>query len=368
MVAMSLLVLDLTGSGIGVSVVVLAEILPVVVLAPFAGALVDRMSRTAVMICADLWRAALVGLLPFVSGEVWAVYAVAFGLAVGTAFFNPAAHSVLPTLVEDRQLVAANSGIWVAAVLSQIVLAPVAGLLVHTAGVRWAFGLNAISFVASALILTRLRVPRPTSVGAPQWRRDVADGARAITREPALRALAGAQFLAALSAGATSALLVVLAGEHLRVDARGYGLMLGAIGVGAVIGPLLLTRFAPDAGRPSYVFGSFLLRAAVDLVLVVFTALPVALAALVAYGLSISVGAITFTSLLQSGAPAALRGRLLAAFDMVWQLGRLLSLIIGGLTADWLGIAWVYAFASGLLVCAAVVGWHGQRDREPRAG
>lgn len=123
-VALSLLVLQLTGSGLGVSAVVLAEILPVLALAPLAGTLADRFPRVRLMIGADLLRAGLAGALPFVAGNAVAVYAVAFGMSVGAVVFNPAANATLPALVDDQELVAANSGIWTAAVLSQIALAP----------------------------------------------------------------------------------------------------------------------------------------------------------------------------------------------------------------------------------------------------
>ena len=69
------------------------------------------------MIAADLARAVLAGVLAVWHGEVAVVYATAFGLSAGAVFFNPAAGSLLPALVNDDELVAANSGIWSAAVL-----------------------------------------------------------------------------------------------------------------------------------------------------------------------------------------------------------------------------------------------------------
>jgi predicted MFS family arabinose efflux permease len=165
--------------------------------------------------------------------------------------------------------------------------------------------------------------------------------------------------LAALSAGATSALLVVLAREHLGLPASGYGLLLGAIGIGAVLGPLLLTRLVSDPGRPAFVFGPYLLRGGVDFVLAAFAALPVALVALAAYGLGTSSGAVTFNSLLQSHTPDDARGRVFASFDLLWQLGRLVSLIVGGVVAEALGIQAVYYGGGCLLVLAAAMGWAG---------
>ena len=83
MVALVLLVFRLTGSGLGVTGVVIAEILPVLLLAPVAGMVVDRLPRVQVMVAADLWRMGLAGLLPLIDHRLVAVYAVAFGLAAG---------------------------------------------------------------------------------------------------------------------------------------------------------------------------------------------------------------------------------------------------------------------------------------------
>src|SRR5919106_4749557 len=108
---------------------------------------------------------ALAALLPLVDQHLAAVYAVAFGLAAGGVFFSPAASSVLPSIVDEDELVAANSGLWSAAVISQIALAPLAGALVAALGVAPAFWINAASFAASALVLVGLRLPgRPAGL------------------------------------------------------------------------------------------------------------------------------------------------------------------------------------------------------------
>ena len=366
-VALSLLVLDLTGSALGVSAVILAEILPVLLLAPLAGTLVDRLPRVRVMITADLLRAGLAGSLVLTSGNVLAVYVIAFGLSVGAVLFNPAASSALPALVDDEELIAANSAIWSAAVLSQIALAPTAGVLYATFGARPAFALNAASFLVSGAVLARLRLPGTAAPTARRgWFADAAAGVRLLVGDRLLRALGVGQLLAALSAGATSALLVVLAREHLGLPSSGYGLLLGAIGVGAVLGPLLLTRLVSNPRRAAFVFGPYLLRGGVDFVLAAFAALPVALVALAAYGLGTSSGAVTFNSLLQSHTPDEARGRVFASFDLLWQLGRLVSLLVGGFVAEAFGIQAVYYAGGCLLVAAAIVGWTGLHGTRPQ--
>lgn len=161
--------------------------------------------------------------------------------------------------------------------------------------------------------------------------------------------------------GRPGALLVVLAREHLSISAGGYGFLLGAIGVGAATGPLVLARLTDNPRRPGYVFGPFILRGFVDAALATATGLVTAMAALFVYGLGTSTGAVTFNSLLQAETADRLRGRIFAGFDMLWQAGRLLSLLLGGLLADTLGIRAVYYLGAALLLVAAATGWRGLR-------
>lgn len=355
--ALALLVFHLTRSGLGVSGMAVAEIVPVLMLAPLAGPLVDRLPRVTVMITADLARVVLAAVLAVWHSELAVVYGVAFGLSAGAVFFNPAAGSLLPALVGDDELVAANSGIWSAAVLSQVVLAPLAGLLTATAGYAWVFGVNAASFAVSALLLRGLRAgeaPRPVAA-VPLWMQ-VREALHLMGHDRLLRALAVAQALAALSAGATSALLVVLAARRLHLSGGGYGLLLGAIAVGAFTGPLLLAWLSSLARQPAAVFAAFGLRGLVDLALASVTALPTALAALACYGLGTSTGNVTFSTAIQSRAPDRVRGRVFSAFDLIWHSMRLVSLFTGGLLADTAGIRAVYYLGGTLLLAAAISG------------
>lgn len=366
-VALALLIYQLTGSGLGVGGVVAAEIAPVLLLAPFTGPLIDRWPRVRLMVGADLARLALAAVLAVWHEAPAGVYAIAFGMSIGAVFFNPAASSVLPALVPKQELVAANSGIWTAAVLSQVALAPLAGLLVSTLGYGPAFAINAASYALSALVLRGLRAPgRPEQLGRRRLLTEARDGVRVIARHRLLRALAGGQLLAALSAGATSALLVVLAEDHLGVTGRGYGLLIAAIGVGAALGPLALLRLIRQPRRPVFVFGPFALRGAVDLILASITALPLAAAALVAYGVGTSTGAVTFNSMLQAETPERARGRVFAAMDLLWQGGRLVSLTAGGVLADRYGIQIVYYLGGALLLAAAATGFRAA-SRSPAA-
>ena len=356
-VALVLLVYRLTGSGLKVGATVAFEIAPVLLLGFVAGAVVDRLPRRRVMVVADLGRAAIALALVVWGDRLGIVYAAALGFSAFTVFFKPAAASVVPTLVAAEDLVAANSGLWSAAVISQIVLAPAAGALVAFAGAGPAFGINAASFVLSAALLHRLPIPERPLAPPAQHVADVVEGLRAIRSSRFLSVLAGVQGLAALSAGATSALLVVLAQRHLDVGAGRFGLLLAAIGVGAGSGPLALQRYVSDARRPALLYGPYLLRGLVDLVLAAFSAFAVAAGALVAYGVGTSTGAVTYNSVLQATVPDRLRGRVFSFYDTLWQAARLASIGLGGVLADTFGIRAVYLMGGVVLMAAGAWGW-----------
>lgn len=354
-VALVVLVFRLTGSGLGVATTVVFEVLPIIFLGPIAGVLADRYPRRRVMVAADVLRAVLVGLLAVAHRNVALAYGVAFGVSMGSIAFNPAAASLIPDIVEDDELVDANTALWTVGVTAQIVLAPLAGALIAWAGVGVAFGLNALSYVISAMLLRGVAVPaRPTALVIGGWQA-VSEGIAVVCGSQLLRRLATVQVLASLSAGATSGLLVVLAVDSLDVGPSGFGALLACIGAGAALGPLLVRRYV-RADDKRWLFGPYALRGAVDLTLAVVRSPVAAGGALGLYGVGTSTGMIAYQSTLQTAVPADIRGRAFALYDVLWNAARLASLGLGGLLADALSIRSVYLGGGLILLVAAAVG------------
>ena len=363
-VALVVLVFALTGSGRSVAATVAFEVAPVLLLGPVAGIVADRYPRRTVMIAADLARALLVLVLVASHTSTATAFVVAFGLSTASLLFNPAAASLVPDVVDDKELVTANSALWTTAVASQIVLAPLAGAVIAAFGVSTAFAVNASSYLLSAALLAGLRHGRePADITVAGWAA-VREGIRVVRSHPLLARLAVVQVLASLSAGATSGLLVVLAADAFDVGPSGFGLLLGAIGVGAVIGPAVLRKSIRPAER-RWLFGPYAVRGVVDLVLAGTTSPVLAGGSLVAYGVSTSTGMIAYQSTLQAEVPDRIRGRAFALFDVLWNAALLVSLGVGGLLAYALGIRVVYLLGGFLLLAAAAIGWSAplqQRD------
>ena len=361
-IALVVLVFRLTGQGLAVAGLVAAEVVPVLVLGPVAGVVIDRFSRKAVLIGADLVRAGLVLTLLWPQGA-WHAYVVAAGLAAGNTFFNPTVQAVIPVLTTEEQRLAANSVAWSTGRLVQILASAVAGGVIALIGTGPAFATNAASFVVSALLLSRLRIPAHagqlgagTKRGLDSYFGDARAGLAFARRDRFVSRLLLVQALASLATGATSAMLVVLSERHLHLPPAGFAWLIGAIGVGALLGPLIPNTFARDYRDARWLFGPYVIRGLGDVLLAVFTPLPIALVLLFVYGLNTSTGMVVFNSTVQGAVPDVVRGRVFTLLDVTWSAMRLLSLAVGGLLVDAVGVERLFWMGGVLLATAGVLG------------
>ncbi len=361
-IALVVLVFRLTGQGVAVAGVVAAEIVPVLLLGPIAGVIIDRFNRKAVMVGSDLFRALLVLSLIWPQG-VWHAYLVAAGLAAGNTFFGPTVQAVIPSLTTPDQRLAANSVAWSTGRLVQILAAAIAGGLIASVGTGAAFAVNAASFAISAALILLLPIPaRAGELGAGTKRGlqdffgEAAAGLTYATRDAFVSRLLLVQGLASFAVGATGALLVVLSEQHLRLPPAGFAWLIGAIGLGALLGPFIPNTLATDYRDARWLFVPYVVRGVGDVLIAIFTPLPVAMLILFVYGLNTSTGMVVFSSTIQGAVPDKVRGRVFTLLDVTWNAMRLLSLALGGVLVDAAGIRPLFWLGGTLLALAGVLG------------
>jgi len=347
-IALVVLLFRLTGSGAALATLALAQIAVTVAVGPVAGVIIDRFDRRFVMIIADLTRAALAIGLAFTTHAPLAITLAVMMAAAGVAF-NPAARALLPSLVEEDALLAANTVGWTTEQATQILASAGAGALLLAYGTTPAFLFNAGTFVFSALMLlrlpSRLRAEEAEEHGRISgfWT-EARDGLRYARRDPFVRPLLLVQGLASFATGGTSALLVVLSSRHLHLEPGQFSWLLLAIGFGALIGPFLLPRLMGADAR--LVFWPYVWRGIGDILIGI----------LVAYGIGTSTGAVTYSTVVQRRVPDAVRGRVFATLDVVWATGEIASIGVAGFLADRIGIAAVYIAGGTILTLAGVIG------------
>jgi MFS family permease len=385
-IALFILLLNLTGSGQAVGLLMVAQYLPGALVGPFAGVVVDRLPRRLVLILSDLGRALLVLLLLLVhgAGDIWLAYTVVALKVALTSFFEPARSAIVPDLCAREELVAANAitGATWSAMLA--LGAALGGLVVGTLGVQASFLIDSASYVLSAALIFTVRVGGGREAGgrrqeagaAPPTRvlAELAEGLRYIFTHREVAWLTFAKTLWSMGGGVL--LLLTLFGRGLfplgREGALSIGLLYAARGLGAGIGPVLAQRFFGDGQRfmRRAVGLAFFFSAAGYVGFGLSPTLALAMLAVVVAHVGGSIQWSFGTSLLQMRLPERLRGRVFAIEYAGLTLTTALSSYLTGLASDAgaaprplaLALAGVFLL-TGLLMTAAT--W---RDRPGLAG
>jgi len=248
-IAVYTLVLQLTGSGRAVGLVLVARFLPTVVIGPLAGVVADRFDRRRIMIISDVLRAAVVLGFLFIRrpDQLWLVYVLTVLQLLGSTFFEPAKSASVPSLVSRRELMTANaiSSVTWSAMLT--LGAAVGGFVTGWFGTGAAFIIDALSFVLSALLIIGVRLPRRP----PRARRkltmakalgftDTLEGIRYVRQRPRVLALLALKPAWGLGGGVLTLLAVF--GEKIFPiggdPAFGIGVLYAVRGVGTAVGPI----------------------------------------------------------------------------------------------------------------------------------
>lgn len=233
------LLLELTGSAAAVAWAVVLQVLPQTLAGPITGVVNDRASRKKVMIAADLARAAIVlGMLAVrTQASVWLIWPLLFLETVMAAFFEPARNAVIPNITSPEELMAANTLSSTTWSFNLAIGATLGGLVAAVLGRDAVFGLNAVSFLASAMLIRGMRFTEPHMEGRTPMRvRDLADfspvvdGIRYIAGDKRVLATVFAKFGLGLM-GSNNVILPILGQRVFPVDWPGLtpqrGAMLG---------------------------------------------------------------------------------------------------------------------------------------------
>ena len=246
-IAMAWLVLQLTGSSLALGTVLVVQALPRAVLMVVGGALADRISPRLTMLGSMGLRTVVVAPLAVLvlTGRVqmWQVYGIAAVFGIVDAFFLPARSSILPKVVADHELEPGNAVLNVTMSVS-IILGPVlGGLIVAALGIGWAFAGDAACFAVGFLFVAWMSAATRSAAGAALpdggLGGQIAAGLRYAWADVGIRVTL--IVVAVIDFGANGALgvgLPTLAHGRFGAGATGFGILLGAWGVGATAGAL----------------------------------------------------------------------------------------------------------------------------------
>jgi MFS family permease len=369
LVALPVLILDLTHRPAIVGTVLMAEALPRAALMVGGGVLIDRAGARRVMLLSSTLAggvaAAAAALTAAGAIAVWHLYVFAAALGAASALLMPAGNTLLPEVLPAAQVRSGNALRSLAFQGARFVAPPLAGVAVALAGPAAAFGVNAASFFVAVLLLRLVRLAAPRA--APRTASALADlreGVRALRRDAPTWVIFVIVVIWSLGyGGATLVGMPVLAKLALAGGDPGVGVLFGALGVGALAGSIAVGA-VPAVPRPGLAFSLGVIGSGIALALAGSApALWVAAAWLAVSGVLFGICPIVGWTLVQTRAPAPVRGRIVALITLGITGLQPLSLALAGVAGDALGPRSLLVAGAAI---AAVSGIYGLSQRALR--
>jgi MFS family permease len=364
-VALAFLVAPYGALQVGITFAMTA--VPNVLLGPLAGALADRWDRRLTMIGCDVVRAGLVLLVPVAAPiDIRLVYVLAFAVATVSILFRPAKNAIVPLVVDDRDLVTANSAISVTETLADLLGYPAAGLLVAALGslIGAAFVVDSATYVVSALLLWSMVTERTGLVTQPFSLRaigqEMVEGWLFLRRQAELFSNTLVSTFAQVTVGAEVVCSILWARsvlEHSRLGfPENYSLLMAAIGLGSIVGGLVIGGVASQLPKGPLSIVGFVTFG------LTFVAMGFVRDPYVAIGLFFLVGAtnmiflIPNITLFQERTPQRLMGRVVSTRQAIVFGVMAASMAVAGWLSGIFGPANVLALSGVVCVLAGLSG------------
>lgn len=357
-IAIPLIALTLTRSPAEIAAVTVAAQVPMLLLGLIAGGLADRLDRRWTMFLVQLLRVAVVGTLTVLALadalSMPIIYAAAFTIGAGEAFFDTNAQSILPAIVGKERLVIANGRLFAAeTVMNQFVGPPVGGLLIALS-VPLALGAGAVGYALAAVgLLVIVGSFRAERAGPPRrLHLEIGEGIGYLAHHPLLLTLSSMVALGRLGSTGFFALLALyaVAPGPMGLSEPGFGLLLVTIGVGSLVGSFVVGRAVELFGRPGVLMLSTVVFSG-SLIVPALTAEPLIVGiGFFIGGIAIMAWNVTNVSLRQSILPSHLMGRVHATHRFMANSAGFIGAVLAGVVGEALGLPAVFAIGAGIVL------------------
>ena len=343
------------GTGTAVGALLVAEALPRT-LGPLVGALADRVDRFRLIIACDLGQAAIFTAIAVLRPDLGPLLGLVAMSALLATTFGPASRSALVSMVDADDLLAANA--WLGTSLNlQVVFGPLFGaVLFEWWGLRGTMGVNAVTFLLSALLIATL--PRlggratETSLLRDTW-----DGIRYVRTNPTILAIIIVMFLAVMFAGVDNVALVFLIQDSLGASAVWFGIAMSAFGLGMFAGSIGVLRRASTIKPKALFVGGWVLTAVGEVATGLSPTVWFAVAAFAVAGTGNAFEIVSSDTLVQRRVPEALLGRVFGVIGTATLLGASISAAVGGLLLSVMSPGALFVWAGALTFGVAIFGW-----------
>jgi MFS family permease len=336
LVALILYVADEVGTGSAVAFLLLAGDFTPSLLSPLVGVIADRMERRRLLIICELGQAVAIGTIVVFEPPLVALLALVAIQSLVANLFQAAARSAVPDLATDEDLERANALIGGGTHGLEALGPLLAAVLLPFVSPRGVLGIDAVTFLVSALLLAGLPL-MPSSLRSGQHESISAvarSGMRYIWRQPILRAVVATFVLVVVFTGVDDVALVFLGRDAFAAGDSGISLLYAASGLGLLLGFALLVARTTRSPAITVAIAGFGLSSAGNLLTGLSPVIAAAFAMQLVRGIGISLVEVGTTSLVQRTVPRHLLGRVFADLSGAVGLAAGLSYVVGGLLLD----------------------------------
>ena len=375
LIALPIYVYTLTRSTVVTSTVFIVEFVPPVLFGSVAGVFVDRWDRRKTMVLASLLQA--IALLPLVAvhsaDRMWVVYVVSLVESVLAQFFTPAEQSLLPRLVGEEQLIAANSLTALNSNVARLVGAPLGGVVAGLLGLNGTVLLDAASFLVACALISAIAIPGPTRAPAPAsslestttlwtgvWLEWVA-GLKVIRRNATVSGVFVLMAVQSIAQGLFLVLFVVFVSTMLHGGVAEMGWLRGVQAIGGLLGGVVVGALGNRIPASRLIAGGTMLFGLFDLAIWNAPLIVPAYATVAAVVLFVIVGLpggayfAGMTTLVQERVSDAYRGRVFGAFGTTSAFAQLAGMAMAGALGDRVGVLPLLDFQASLYLLAGLL-------------
>ena len=356
-----LLVASQTHNPLAVAMAALLQRLPWLIFGLYAGVVADRLSRRAIVIITGLVRAAILLLLTASiltrHVDTAVVLAALFLFGVNETFGDTTTTTLLPMLVDSRDLGVANARAFTGVIVWNQLAGPPIGAALFAAGQTLPFVSETVCVLAGVLLISRVRLPAHLAPArAAQVHKDIRDGWRWLWAHPAVRTLAITIFTFNITFGAAWSVLVLYARERLGMSAVGFGLITAAMAVGGLLGTASYGWLERRVPLGIIMRGGLIIETLTHLALALTRLAWLALIIFAVFGAHVFIWGTTSRSVRQRAVPDGFQGRVSSVYLTGVVGGMVIGSALGGLVASVWGVTapfW-FAFAGSAIVLAVI--------------
>ncbi len=358
-VAQGWLAWQLTHSGTWLGLVAAADLIPNVVISPFAGAVADRFDRvrvirlTQIVAIIQAWTLAILSFTSTITIEE--LFLLIFGLGCFNAFNQPARLALIPSLVDAATLpsaVAINSLMFN---IARFIGPAIAGIVIAGGSVALAFVLNAISYVAFSIALARVDVPPERLAPQRHFLRQSFEGYIYAVRHPGIGQMMVLFAVTTVGIRGYNELFPGFVDVVFHKGAQGLAWLTATMGLGAIVGGLNMIRRSRIEGLTALAINHTLVMSLCVLAFGVVSSYDMALATVFLSGFAMTTSGISAQTLVQTAVDPALRGRVMAFYGMVFRAGPALGALLAGFFATRFGFH--LPVIVGALACIGAWAW-----------